>query len=98
MNVVSIAPEEGMGRHVNLDERIAGRATVPAGRSLSLQAQHLSLADAARDRHIEAAIGRQRNTLLAAVDGGEEIDGEREAKVGAAPRRVAARAAPEEGE
>src|SRR5215469_15122806 len=35
VDVIALAPKEGMGRNMNLDERVAGGAAVAAGRTLS---------------------------------------------------------------
>ena len=63
MDVVALAAEEGVRRDMHFDQCITGRAAAKAGAALALQAQHLTLVDAGRDRHVEPFSGRQREAL-----------------------------------
>src|SRR5690348_14801773 len=75
MNVVALAPKIGMRHHPDLDQRVARRATVEAGPALPLEPQHLPLAHAGGNGHVEALVRCKREALAGAIHSVKEIDG-----------------------
>ena len=62
-----------MGTNVDLDQRIARPTAAEAGAALAAQPQDLAVARAGWNIDIEHGAVRQRELLLAAVDGVEKI-------------------------
>src|SRR5882762_7780595 len=84
MNVVAVAPEEGVRRHMHLDEGVARRTAADAGIALALEAQDLAVAEARRYGDVEVTPGRKAQPLLGAARRFEEVDREDIGAVGTA--------------
>ena len=80
-DVVALAAEQRMRRDGDLHQRVAGRAAAEARHALALQPQHMAVAHAGGDAHIQRAALRQGDAAGGAVGRIEEADGQRVLRV-----------------
>src|SRR5580704_18837570 len=88
MNIVVFAREDTMRPDRDLDQSVARRAAANARFAFAAKTEHLSVAHACGDRHVELDSIGQSNVPLGAIDGVEKVEVEMIMNVRSAPAQV----------